>query len=242
MKNLKIISIAIVLSYSIILISCVQTSFNTIGGNGNIIKKELNIKDFQEVEASGAFKIYLIQGSINSISIETDENLMEYISIRNQSNRLIIETHENIKPSKEAIIYLTFIDISSFDISGACEVIGENHLKFKKIEMEISGAAELSVDMEAAETEFDLSGASDIKLIGKSNMAIIDASGASEISAKGFVINNCIVDLSGASTAHLNVNGDLNVSLSGASSLNYYGDAKILRKEIFGDSSITNNN
>ena len=54
----------------------------------------------------------------------------------------------------------------------------------------------------------------------------------------GFSVNNTYIDFSGASRASLNINGRLDVSLSGASSVEYTGNPTLGEMDISGASSI----
>ena len=237
MKNFKLIA----LIAGVILISSFTScifNFSGIKGNGTIKKEVRTVRDFSEIEVSGMYKVYLTQGKTNSLSIEGDENLMQYVITKNEGDKLVIETKKSLNPTGDLKVYLSFISLESIDLSGACEVIGENRLKFDQIEFEGSGASEFTLDMKADKVEFDLSGASEIHLTGKANKVNIDGSGAIKISAFNFIINDCKVDLSGASEADLNVTNNLSIDVSGAATITYKGGAKIIKQSTSGASSI----
>jgi len=237
MKNFKLIALVA----GVILISgftsCIF-NFSGIKGDGNIKKETRAVSEFSEIEVSGMYQVYLTQGKTNSLIIECDENLMQYIITKNSSDKLIIDTKKNLNPTGDIKVYLTFTSLESIDLSGACEVIGDGRLKFDKIEFEGSGASEFTLDMKADKVGFDLSGASEIHLTGKANQVTIDGSGAIKVLAFDFIINNCDVDLSGASEAKLNVTNNLSIDVSGAATITYKGGAKILKQSTSGASSI----
>ena len=237
MKNFKLI----VLLAGIILISGFSScifNFSGIKGDGNIKKETRAVSDFSEIEVSGMYQVYLTQGKTNSLVIEGDENLMQYIITKNNNDKLIIEAKKSLNPTGDIKIYLTFTSLESIDLSGACEVIGEGRLKFDEIKFEGSGASEFTLDMKANKVGFDLSGASEIRLTGKANKVTLDGSGAIKISAFDFIINDCEVDLSGASEAKLNVTNNLSIDVSGAATITYKGGAKIIKQSTSGASSI----
>ena len=91
-------------------------------------------------------------------------------------------------------------------------------------EGELSGASEVSGYLQAISCDIELSGASEIDLNGSGGDIRLDASGASQIEMASFTVDDADIDLSGASDASLNINGRLDVSLSGASSLEYSGN------------------
>ncbi len=89
---------------------------------------------------------------------------------------------------------------------------------------EISGASEAAGSLKAASTTLDITGASKIQLSGSGGNLKLTGSGASEAVLAGFKIQDADITLSGASHADLDIDGKLNVSLSGASELVYGGN------------------
>jgi hypothetical protein len=87
-----------------------------------------------------------------------------------------------------------------------------------------SGASSTSGTLTAHSTAIKLTGASDIKLTGSGGNLDLSASDASDARLKGFSVGDADVGLSGGSHADLDVDGELSVSLSGASELIYGGN------------------
>lgn len=231
----------IVLLFSILTFSVTSCiiNFTGIDGNGNIITESRNISSFDRVDVSGAFNIVMQQGESESVSIEGDENLMEYIVIENDGNKLLIDTRENLNPSRDIVITLTFKELSRVEISGACEITNKGLLQFQQIAFDCSGASKCELNMEADNCEFDVSGAGKLELNGKAKHVDFDASGAVDIEADEFEVENCTVDLSGAAEADLLVTKTLELDISGAAKLSYYGNAVVTRQDISGAASIS---
>ena len=100
-------------------------------------------------------------------------------------------------------------------------------------ECEISGASEVTGYLKATSSYIVLSGASKIKINGSAGDIKIDASGASQVDLANFTVNDADISFSGASDGSLNINGRLDVSLSGGSFLEYGGNP------ILGDFNVT---
>ena len=73
---------------------------------------------------------------------------------------------------------------------------------------------------------------------GTSNLFNIEASGASEINAFGLVSQDLKADISGASTLNITINKTLDVVASGASTVNYRGNGKVVSEDVSGASGI----
>src|SRR5262245_27179722 len=52
---------------------------NLINGSGHVITESLAVSDFTEVDFSGFGELTLVQGESESLTIETDDNLLPYI-------------------------------------------------------------------------------------------------------------------------------------------------------------------
>ncbi len=122
------------------------------------------------------------------------------------------------------------------DASGASLVWLEGSVR--NLEIDASGASSIDGDIEADSIDLDLSGASSARLSGSAGDAIIEGSGASRFNLADLILNDADVTLTGASTADVNLDGRLDVSLSGASSLNFKGTPTMGRIDISGGSSI----
>jgi hypothetical protein len=103
---------------------------------------------------------------------------------------------------------------------------------------EASGASTLNGNVDAAGTDIELSGASHARLTGSGGDLKLYASGASNAKLSGYPVNNADVNLSGASHADIEVSGKLDLTLSGASNLDYYGEPSLGKTEISGASDL----
>jgi hypothetical protein len=145
---------------------------------------------------------------------------------------------------------------ADFNISGASEVTGR--LKSAGTDMtvsgaaqtdmeidtgsfkgEISGAGEVNGTLKSTATDINLTGASDVELTGSGGDLKLNGSGASEAFLASLNIQDADITLTGASHADITTNGELSVTLSGASQLNYGGSPTLGDNiEISGGSSL----
>ena len=69
-----------------------QNDREIIEGNGKLITKELPVKSFDELKATGVYELLLTQSDKESVKIEADENLQQYFTVSNEGSKLIINT------------------------------------------------------------------------------------------------------------------------------------------------------
>jgi hypothetical protein len=88
----------------------------------------------------------------------------------------------------------------------------------------ITGASDVKGRLNTTGSDVEVSGASDINLTGNGGDIKLKGSGASTASLRYFAVNDADVTLSGASSGSVTPSGRLDVNVSGASDLNYYGN------------------
>jgi len=213
-------------------------AFKGIKGNGNVIKQERSVSSFAGIEVGGAFKVYLTQGEKETLVVEADENLLDVIETEVRGNTLRIKTTEDIRDSKALNIYITFKNLDDLDISGACNLTGENKFKLGDLDLECSGASDVMLKLSAEHLNLDCSGACEMDIYGSAESIDLDISGASHLDASDLEVKICNADVSGASSGKVFVTGELSAEVSGAGSLKYKGDAVIKNHDVSGAGSL----
>ena len=255
-KNIVAVLVAILLS-SGLLAGCV----GGVGGSGNLDTQEFNFSGFNRVDVGHAFEVEIIQSDSYSVSITADDNLFKHIQVSKQGETLKIGL--KLPPSRLLFTTLrakiTMPELYALELSGATRGTVEGFSSTEDFELELSGASSLDIsdmaaddiefdlsgaskvtgDITAGDAEFDVSGASKVRLQGSASDIVIDASGASQLSLDNFPGDNADIKLSGASWATVNLDGRLDVDLSGASKLDYIGEPTMGNIEISGGSTLS---
>jgi hypothetical protein len=195
---------------------------------GNFIKEARTVSNFSKLDIGGAFTVYLAQGDQEKLEIEADADELKDIVTEVVGGKLKIYTKSDWGANfHEMTIYLTFKDLEYIDFSGAVEVKGENALTFSDLELTVSGAAEIEMNLKADKFEAEFSGASEVDFSGSCKAGYLELSGASEFNAENLEFQDLSIEVSGASEAKVWANGILNIDASGASSIRYKGSPKI---------------
>ncbi len=241
MKTLKLNSsfllVILVLSFLSVSSGC-HYFIEGVDGNGVVVSEDRPIKPFIAIQIGGAFEVILTQGETQSLKIEADENLLDYIITEVRGDELIIETGSEIRKCKVLKAYITFVELESLELSGAVEMMGEGRLEFNKLNIDASGATEINMDFTAEVLKMDVSGATEVALSGIANEVYIDASGASELSAGDLETETFFLEISGAGDATIFVKERLDVTVSGAAHVTYLGDPEFVNRSISGAGSI----
>jgi len=203
-------------------------NLNRRASGGDLTKQDRTVKDFDSVDIGGAFEVVLKQGSQEALTVEAEADMLEKIKTEVKGHTLKIYTDKNCCWDNHGmVIYLTVKELKYMEISGACELKTEGEMKLNDLEMEVSGASEMDLNLSLSKLDLDISGASEITLTGSCGQVYMDASGACELDALNFRVETMTIDGSGASECKVNVTKDLQVDASGATSVKYTGGASV---------------
>ncbi len=208
-----------------------------IKGSGKLIKETRNLSSFHALEVGGAFEVELIKSTETKIIIKTDDNIMPYISTRVSGGELEIETTQDIDNATALSLIIYYQNLDELDISGAAELFSKDILTTNHLELDFSGAADITLKIEVESLEADFSGATDIEFDGKVKNAEIEISGAATLRAYGLEVNDLDLEVSGAANAKVLAIDHMKVDCSGASSVRYKGNPSLDIIDVSGASS-----
>ncbi len=256
MKKAIVAVLTVVLLTSGLLAGC----GGVLKGSGNLETQTFDFTGFTSVDVGHAFEVEIIQSDSYSVTITADDNLFKYIQVSKEGETLKI----SLKPlttfgSATLRAEITMPQLRGLALSGATrgtvsgfsstenldiEVSGASSLDLDEmsagdIEFEISGASRVTGDIIASDADFEVSGASTVQLQGSASDIVIDVSGASRAELAAFPVNNADVKLSGASRGTVNMDGRLDVNLSGASKFSYIGEPTLGDINVSGGSTIS---
>jgi len=228
----------ILLSVLFIFSSC---DYEKIYAEGEVTSIKYDINDYNGLRVSDAFHVYvLFSESEEEIRIAANNNLHEKIVVKKDGDELIIRLKDRTSLNGKAVMnaYITTKNLSKFNIDGASRLILENQWEVQDGKITISGASDFKGELLADRLQMNLEGASSVNLFGSISSLEAEISGSSDLLDYDLNISNLDINLYGASTAFLSVNESISIKASGASVLNYKGDATIQESELSGSSSI----
>jgi hypothetical protein len=240
MTNMKKFSF-LLLSIALLASSCGFIGGKRIRGNGNWKTADHSVGSFDAVEVHGAMDVYVSQGPAGPVKIETDENLQEYVEVFVSGSKLVIRTKSgvNLRPTNDMKVYVTAPLYRKIDVSGACDIIGQSKLNNSEpLQLEVSGAGEIRMEVNAPKVEVDLSGSGAVHLAGETREFDVDLSGAADAKCFDLKSESTRVEISGAGDAEVYASVQLNAKVSGAGSVRYKGNASTVNQSVSGAGSV----
>ena len=208
MKN-----IVILLSLSILFFGCTKDW-------GTPATKNYPINGaYTKLDVSNAFDV-TVSDQVTDVVVTVGELAHDRVVVKVVDGELQIGFKPTTNYSGKAKAVIPAAVLRKLDLSGASSFTGD--LRGDDVDIELSGASTYRGTVEATELDIDLSGASDAILSGACQTKMeIDLSGASTLKAANLSAMSVYGEMSGASDADVTVCSDLNVELSGASTLTY---------------------
>jgi len=225
MKAFKLILSVIILSA--LAGSCYFDNLETVSGNGKVVKQSRNVSGFSGLKVATGIDAVITQGERESLTVEADENLMDYIKTEVVDGKLKIYSDKNIRNAKEKKVYIEYKKLNSIDISSAGNVDGNNTLVTDELDIEMSSAGDLTLAMEADKLEISISSGGDAKLSGKVNTFKADLSSAGDLNAYELEAKVGNISVSSAGTASVFITDEASFQCSSAGSINYKGEPRL---------------
>ncbi len=201
-------------------------------------------KNFQAIELSSAFDVYLTQSNEETVAVSTtNSRFKDNIKVEVKDGVLMIRYENKEKwtsGSQKLKAYVSFKQLNRIKASGACDIYIVGTWKAENLKVNISGATNIKGAVNISnKLMLDMSGASDITLSGAAGQIDIKASGASNFKGYDLSVDYCDVNVSGASDVKITVNKELSAEASGASDIRYKGKGVIRSVRSSGASNIS---
>ena len=188
-----------------------------IQGNGKRVLQKRDITPFTSISTNGAFVIEITCQKEPSLEVEGDENVLPYIVAEVNSNVLRIKNERNYSTNDPVRFKISVPNLEGLSVNGAgrIDIKGMSNEKF----------------------EIDSNGAPTISVAGNTKVIDIDSSGAGKIDTNNLRASRAVVDSKGVSRIEVDAAEQLDVTVSGPSTVTYKGDP-VVNKTVNGPGKV----
>ncbi len=212
--------------FSLMTLSAAAMDFACEHGSGNIIKNAREVDKFDKIVLNGSGNIFLKQGNTQQVEVETDDNIMEFITTTVKGSTLIISSSKPICPEKQNY-YITVTDFEGVKIKGSGDLLGENTIKGDKMAFRVYGSGDVKVDVETDYLNTEITGSGDIFLSGIAKQSKLEIMGSGDMKMDDLEINDANVVIKGSGDCKLRVVENLKVEIFGSGDVQYYGNPQL---------------
>ena len=234
------------LAISLLISSCGFCNMPPVPLSGQYTEQTIAVMPFTSLEVSHNIRVVMTD-SVTEAHVYVDSALVPFFVMRRDGNEIEIGFRRGTSwiGDTETIVYLPWqSNLNDIELSGASVLELTKTLSGRELDIDVSGASIVYMDMNFTEADIELSGASIARLTGSVVEADLDISGASQMltekSRNNYLFSADVVEgsVSGASIARIHANRAISCSVSGASQLYYTGNANTAGSSTSGASSI----
>ncbi|MDB5934176.1 MAG: hypothetical protein JWQ01_1520 [Massilia sp.] len=205
-------------------------SVEHVKGSGRVKTEARTIGHFNGVALSLPGSVELRIGNTESVTIETDDNLLPLIEtvvengtlkIRTSKRNLDLETRR-----MKIVVQAKGVDNLALGGSGS---IDAGPLRGSKVMIDIGGSGNISVKgIDSDALSVSLGGSGDLKVGGGAARKLsLSIGGSGDVDMGKLQTLDASVNIAGSGNAKIAVRDQLNVTIAGSGDVNYYGDPKV---------------
>jgi putative autotransporter adhesin-like protein len=207
----------VLLLFSLVATGCHHRIHSDVRGSGKRVMQKREVTSFTSISTEGAFTVEVTCQKDLSLEVEADDNILNLVSAEVSNNVLRLRNIGNYSASEPVKFRISVSNLEGISVSGAghIDIKGMNNEKF----------------------EIDSSGAPAISVAGTTKLIDIDTSGAAKIDTRNLHAARGVVDSKGVSRVDVDVANQLDVTVSGPSTVTYKGDPTV-NKTIHGPGKV----
>ena len=227
--------------YFILITLTVVSCRNGMRGSGNIIKETRQLSEINSMAVAGSIKVDVKNGSVPSLTVEADDNIMPYI-VTNVSDKNLSIKLKGIYNLRNATvnIHLIIPTISTITTSASAEIRSSDIIKnIEKVSFKASSGSLINVNVDAPSVFAHASSGADIILTGRTKNLTAESSSGSKVNLFALQAENALASASSGATISIFASVGLNASASSGGNIRYKGGATSVVKNVSSGGSVS---
>jgi len=200
-----------------------------IRGSGDLVTETRQVSNFDSIDLSGSGEVIITQGGSETLSIETDDNVMEFVNTEVEDGTLKLGFKPGVKlisPS-QLTFYVEVIDLQGLAVSGSGDIKSEM-LETDRLDANVSGSGGVRItDLSAGEVKARISGSGEVNLDGNASFQDVEISGSGKYLAGDVCSASVEVSVSGSGEATVCATESLDANVNGSGTVDYYGKPSV---------------
>jgi hypothetical protein len=185
------------------------------------------VDDFDRVSLASSGEVILTQGDGSSLTVETDQNVMQYVTTEVRGGTLILGTKSGVLVRPTRLRFTLRVgDLDGLTVTGSGDIVAER-FDTDRLEIVVSGSGKVRIDaLTAQRVEMRITGSGDVQLAGQGTEQEVTISGSGKYRGGDLRSETAAVTISGSGDATLWATDSLEARITGSGSASYYGDPK----------------
>ncbi len=221
-----------------------QWKNKTIRGNGNVVTIERSVGEYESISSAGWFDVILVGGKEGTLSIEGEENLLEYVEteVKNGNLTVKVEKGYNLKSSgrKGGItVTIPIEEINAVSLAGSGDVISKTTIETDSFKAALAGSGDVNLSVKATSFKASLSGSGDMELEGSAGTFKVSVAGSGDIDAFGLTADYVEASVAGSANLNVTANQGIKARVAGSGDITYKGNPTKIDSKTSGSGDIS---
>lgn len=213
----------------------------TVTGNGNMRTETRSVAGFSEIAVGGPFEVEVNPGADFGLVIEADENLLRYIHVDKDGDRLKVKVRNgvNLRSKKGIKLRISLPELTSISFAGSGNMQVNGIVKTgDKLKIDVAGSGNVTAEVDCPEVDADIAGSGTIQLTGRTRSVDLSIAGSGDYKAEQLLSENTKVSVPGSGSAWVFASASLDVSIAGSGDVYYRGNPADVKRSIAGSGEV----
>jgi hypothetical protein len=217
----------------LLLFSCLALLVTSCAmGSRRVVTSTRGVRGFDEVILEGLGELTITQGEEETLSIEAESNVMGRITTEVKAGRLYIGWRSgpfglSVVPTKPIRYDLTMRDIRALDLTGLGSIYA-GQIEAHRLDVNMSGGGKVVIrSLSADRLTVELTGLGGCEVSGRTRRQEVLLTGGGDYDAADLESELATLMLTGLGKASVWVTEDLDITITGAGGVEYYGDPRV---------------
>jgi hypothetical protein len=221
-----------------------QFSNKKIKGNGNITTTDRSVSNFDKIGIAGSFDVILNKGNEGDISIQADENLMEYIITEVKNGQLKIKPKKGyqLKSTKTMQITIGFNDLEEVSLAGSGDVTASDAINASDLKLSLAGSGDMNLKVSTKHLTSKIAGSGNISLNGSTDEFSCSIAGSGNLNGYELKATVAKAKIAGSGNIKVNAVSEIHASIAGSGNVYYTGNPDVEKSNSVGSGSLKKKN
>lgn len=212
--------LALLVSFSLSVGSCIPH----IRGNGNVIKEERSVNNFESISVSTGIELLINQDSFEKVIVEADENIMKILRTEVKGGKLKIFMEEGVLHAKKMKVYVTLKTLKSLECTSGSETKSDGKVNAENLTIHASSGSGVNMQISCNQLKVESSSGSNLWVSGTAQSVNADSSSGSSINASELVAEMGEASSSSGASLKINVTKAIKAHCSSGAQINVSGN------------------
>jgi hypothetical protein len=219
---------------------CRSIGGKQVRGNGVTGTERRQTGSFHSITVRGSLSLVVAPGSVHSVKVEGDENLLRYVEVRQHGDELEVRPRNgySLHPDAGLKVVASAPGFSRLEVAGSGNIRSASRITGDdKLRVDIHGSGDVRLDVDAPEVETGIAGSGSIKINGTTRNFSVNISGSGEVYGFNLLSEYTRVHIAGSGDAEVFASKKLDVTINGAGDVAYKGTASV-NQQIHGSGDV----